>query len=59
MISKDSIKRPSAKVVLNHPFFWNEERMLGFLQVKFFFFCSLRVFVCTISYDFVLYLLGC
>lgn len=35
MLSKDSVKRPSAKVVLNHPFFWNEERMLGFLQVKF------------------------
>ncbi|KAG4073537.1 hypothetical protein HA402_000761 [Bradysia odoriphaga] len=32
MISKDSSRRPPAAAVVNHPFFWNEEKILSFLQ---------------------------
>lgn len=34
MISKDPSKRPIAKAVLMHPFFWNSEKILNFLQVN-------------------------
>lgn len=34
MIKKDPTKRPKAKDVLSHPFFWNAEKILNFLQVK-------------------------
>lgn len=34
MISKDPSKRPSAKAVVNHPLFWNGEKVLNFLQVN-------------------------
>lgn len=34
MISKDPAKRPPAKAVLMHPFFWNSEKILNFLQVN-------------------------
>lgn len=33
MIRKEPIKRPSAKAILSHPFFWNAEKILNFLQV--------------------------
>lgn len=33
MISKDPAKRPPAKAVIMHPFFWNSEKILNFLQV--------------------------
>lgn len=33
MISKDPMKRPTSKAVLTHPFFWNAEKILNFLQV--------------------------
>lgn len=33
MISKDASSRPTARAVLNHPFFWNADRILSFLQV--------------------------
>lgn len=33
MIRKEPIKRPSAKSILSHPFFWNAEKILNFLQV--------------------------
>uniref|UniRef100_U5ELH4 non-specific serine/threonine protein kinase n=1 Tax=Corethrella appendiculata TaxID=1370023 RepID=U5ELH4_9DIPT len=32
MISKDSIQRPTASAILNHPLFWREETVLSFLQ---------------------------
>lgn len=35
MISKDPAKRPPAKAILMHPFFWNSEKILNFLQVNF------------------------
>lgn len=34
MISKDPSRRPTAKALLTHPFFWNAEKILSFLQVK-------------------------
>lgn len=34
MISKDPSSRPTAKSVLNHPFFWTAEKILNFLQVN-------------------------
>lgn len=37
MISKEPIKRPTAKSILTHPFFWNAEKVLNFLQVGFHF----------------------
>lgn len=33
MISREPNKRPSAKAILTHPFFWNAEKVLNFLQV--------------------------
>lgn len=33
MISKDSLYRPTAKAILTHPFFWNGDKILNFLQV--------------------------
>lgn len=36
MISKDPQRRPTAKAILTHPFFWSAERMLNFLQVNLF-----------------------
>lgn len=35
MISMDPVHRPTAKAVLKHPFFWNAEKVLNFLQVTF------------------------
>ncbi|KAJ6643328.1 Serine/threonine-protein kinase/endoribonuclease ire-1 [Pseudolycoriella hygida] len=32
MISKDPARRPPASAIANHPFFWNEEKILSFLQ---------------------------
>ncbi|CAM6031442.1 unnamed protein product, partial [Sphagnum compactum] len=32
MINKDSNRRPPAKAILKHPLFWNEEKILAFLQ---------------------------
>lgn len=32
MISKDPQRRPPGRALLNHPFFWPEERVLAFLQ---------------------------
>lgn len=34
MISRDPAKRPPAKAVLMHPYFWNSEKILNFLQVN-------------------------
>lgn len=34
MIAKDPQKRPSAKHVLKHPFFWSLEKQLQFFQVE-------------------------
>lgn len=34
MISKDSLHRPTAKAILTHPFFWNGDKILNFLQVN-------------------------
>ena len=34
MISMDPQKRPSAKHVLKHPFFWSLEKQLQFFQVE-------------------------
>lgn len=34
MIGKDPVKRPPAKAILAHPFFWNAEKILNFLQVR-------------------------
>lgn len=34
MISKDPSSRPTAAAVVNHPFFWNGEKILNFLQVN-------------------------
>lgn len=33
MISREPVKRPTAKAILSHPFFWNAEKILNFLQV--------------------------
>lgn len=33
MISEKPIRRPTAKHILTHPFFWNAEKVLNFLQV--------------------------
>lgn len=33
MINREPIKRPTAKAILSHPFFWNAEKILNFLQV--------------------------
>lgn len=35
MIDKDPNERPTAKDILTHPFFWNAEKVLNFLQVCF------------------------
>lgn len=32
MIQKDPNRRPTARAILKHPLFWNEERILSFLQ---------------------------
>lgn len=34
MISEKPIRRPTAKAILTHPFFWNAEKVLNFLQVR-------------------------
>lgn len=34
MICKDPNKRPNAKAILRHPYFWNAEKILNFLQVN-------------------------
>lgn len=34
MISGEPQKRPSAPVVLMHPFFWSAEKQLQFFQVR-------------------------
>lgn len=33
MISEIPIRRPTAKATLTHPFFWNAEKILNYLQV--------------------------
>lgn len=38
MIAMDPQKRPSAKHVLKHPFFWSLEKQLQFFQVEMFVF---------------------
>lgn len=38
MIATDPQKRPSAKHVLKHPFFWSLEKQLQFFQVEMFVF---------------------
>lgn len=35
MIDKEPNDRPTAKDILTHPFFWNAEKVLSFLQVCF------------------------
>lgn len=35
MIDKEPSNRPTAKAILTHPFFWNAEKVLNFLQVRF------------------------
>lgn len=35
MIKIEPTERPSAKAILSHPFFWNAEKILNFLQVSF------------------------
>lgn len=40
MISKDPSRRPTAKSLLTHPFFWNAEKILSFLQV----YMEIRIF---------------
>lgn len=37
MISEIPIRRPTAKSTLTHPFFWNADKVLNFLQVIFHF----------------------
>lgn len=32
MINHDSLKRPPTRAVLQHPFFWNQKKILAFLQ---------------------------
>ncbi|XP_031639116.1 uncharacterized protein LOC116351174 [Contarinia nasturtii] len=32
MISREPVRRPTAKAILSHPFFWNAEKILNFLQ---------------------------
>lgn len=32
MIQKDPVKIPHAKAVLKHPYFWNADKILNFLQ---------------------------
>ena len=34
MISNDPSRRPTAKAVLKHPFFWSREKQLHFFQVR-------------------------
>lgn len=34
MISKEAVQRPTIKAILTHPFFWNSEKILNFLQVR-------------------------
>lgn len=41
MIDKDPSNRPTAKDILTHPFFWNAEKVLNFLQVCFNLICKL------------------
>lgn len=43
MISKEPIKRPTAKATLTHPFFWNAEKVLNFLQVREQTYCFVRI----------------
>lgn len=33
MIHRDPLQRPTAEDILKHPFFWNAEKILNFLQV--------------------------
>lgn len=32
MINHDSLKRPPTRAILQHPFFWNQKKILAFLQ---------------------------
>lgn len=34
MLSSKPSERPSTSAILKHPFYWNPEKVLGFLQVR-------------------------